>query len=153
MHMIMPWPGHLRMYAPWGVRVVSLTKSRKIRTRNILPLFFREQARGSAACVSAAGSAAVRASAAQLQTAGARETPAASMTTSMLARAGTDADADAGARACDDNCNPHAHATAPLPCMRRYVIADFMIIVPAQMNGALQTRPVPTRARPSHALE
>ena len=30
----------LRTYAPWGVRVVSQTKSRKIPTRNILPLFF-----------------------------------------------------------------------------------------------------------------
>ena len=30
----------LRTYAPWGVRVVSRTKSRKIPTRNILPLFF-----------------------------------------------------------------------------------------------------------------
>ena len=30
----------LRAYAPWGVRVVSQTKSRKIPTRNILPLFF-----------------------------------------------------------------------------------------------------------------
>ena len=29
-----------RTYAPWGVRVVSQTKSRKIPTRNILPLFF-----------------------------------------------------------------------------------------------------------------
>ena len=29
----------LRTYAPWGVRVVSQTKSRKIPTRNILPLF------------------------------------------------------------------------------------------------------------------
>ena len=30
----------LRTYAPWGVRVVSQAKSRKIPTRNILPLFF-----------------------------------------------------------------------------------------------------------------
>ena len=30
----------LRTYAPWGVRVVSQTKSRKIPTRNFLPLFF-----------------------------------------------------------------------------------------------------------------
>ena len=30
----------LRTYAPWGVRVVSQTKSRKIPTRKILPLFF-----------------------------------------------------------------------------------------------------------------
>ena len=29
----------LRTYAPWGVRVVSQAKSRKIPTRNILPLF------------------------------------------------------------------------------------------------------------------
>ena len=29
----------LRKYAPWGVRVVSLTKSRKIPTRKTLPLF------------------------------------------------------------------------------------------------------------------
>ena len=29
----------LRTYAPWGVRVVSQTKSRKIPTRNISPLF------------------------------------------------------------------------------------------------------------------
>jgi len=29
----------LRTYAPWGVRVVSQTKSRKIPTRKILPLF------------------------------------------------------------------------------------------------------------------
>ena len=29
----------LRTYAPWGVRVVSQTKSRKIPGRNILPLF------------------------------------------------------------------------------------------------------------------
>ena len=33
-----------RTYAPWGVRVVSQTESRKIPTRNILPLFLsREQ--------------------------------------------------------------------------------------------------------------
>ena len=30
----------LRTYAPWGVRVVSQAKSRKIPTRKILPLFF-----------------------------------------------------------------------------------------------------------------
>ena len=30
----------LRTYAPWGVRVVSQTKSRKIPTRKRLPLFF-----------------------------------------------------------------------------------------------------------------
>ena len=30
----------LRTYAPWGVRVVSQTKSRKIPTRKNLPLFF-----------------------------------------------------------------------------------------------------------------
>ena len=30
----------LRTYAPWGVRVVSQTKSRKIPTRKHLPLFF-----------------------------------------------------------------------------------------------------------------
>ena len=30
----------LRAYAPWGVRVVSQTKSRKIPTRKNLPLFF-----------------------------------------------------------------------------------------------------------------
>ena len=30
----------LRTYAPWGVRVVSQTKSRKIPTRKFLPLFF-----------------------------------------------------------------------------------------------------------------
>ena len=30
----------LRTYAPWGVRVVSQTKSRNIPTRNVLPLFF-----------------------------------------------------------------------------------------------------------------
>ena len=29
----------LRTYAPWGVRVVGRTKSRKIPTRNMLPLF------------------------------------------------------------------------------------------------------------------
>ena len=33
----------LRTYAPWGVRVVSLTKSRKIPTRKTLPLFLVEQ--------------------------------------------------------------------------------------------------------------
>ena len=30
----------LRTYAPWGVRVVSLTKSKKIPTQKIFPLFF-----------------------------------------------------------------------------------------------------------------
>ena len=34
----------LRTYAPWGVRVVSQTKSRKIPTLNIFPLFFVLQA-------------------------------------------------------------------------------------------------------------
>jgi len=32
----------LRAYAPWGVRVVSQTKSRKIPTRNVLPFFFEQ---------------------------------------------------------------------------------------------------------------
>ena len=47
----------LRMYAPWGVRVVSQTKSRKIPTRNILSLFFETRtlrractARGTCPC-------------------------------------------------------------------------------------------------------
>ena len=43
----------LRTYAPWGVRVVSQTKSRKIPTRKILPLFFREQ--GVAVAAAATG--------------------------------------------------------------------------------------------------
>ena len=32
-----------RTYAPWGVRVVCLTKLRKIPTRKMLPLFLGEQ--------------------------------------------------------------------------------------------------------------
>ena len=40
----------LRTYAPWGVRVVSQTKSRKIPTRNILPLFFASRSTPASWC-------------------------------------------------------------------------------------------------------
>ena len=55
-----PWrPSRFRLalctYAPWGVRVVSQTKSRKIPTRKILPLFFviRSARSGSRRCATA----------------------------------------------------------------------------------------------------
>ena len=49
----------LRTYAPWGVRVVSQTKARKIPTRKNLPLFFASRARPTR-CLAAAAAAARR---------------------------------------------------------------------------------------------